>query len=194
MNAKFVSIVSVVAASSCCIVPLVLMGLTVMGVGTLGFAGVSSTLGSLKWFLLPLALFGVGTSYWLYFREKRKCSAGTCKMAGEKFTKLMLAFSTVVVCGFLFWSVSPYVFGTVPVAATAGSSSAQFAVYTVEGMTCGGCEIAVDEAIKATGLVDSVTASFMENKAYVWFKDDLNSELIVEAIASVGYKANLEAE
>ncbi len=160
-----------------------------IGVGTAGLAGLSSTLGSLKRYILPLAILGVGLSYWLYFREKKKCSNQACKMANEKLTKTMLTISTVVVVGFLTWSVYPYVLGSAPVPQMTETSLSHFAVYSIEGMTCGGCEIAIDEAIKTTGLVDSVRSDFTKSKAYVWFKGEPNLESITNAVASVGYEA-----
>jgi copper chaperone CopZ len=188
VNAKRVSILSIIAASSCCLPPLILLGLTLIGVGTVGLAGVSSTLGSLKWYFLPLAILGVGLSYWLYFREKKKCSSQTCRMANERLTKTMLIISTVVTSGFLSWSIYPYVLGNEPAPETTEATSANFAVYSIDGMTCGGCEIAVDGAIKATGLVDSVRSDFTKGKAFVWFKREPDLGSITHAVASVGYE------
>ena len=56
-------------------------------------------------------------------------------------------------------------------------------------MTCGGCEISVDEAIKATYIIDSVKSSFLEGKAFVCYGDDnVDMSQIEDAIRSVGYK------
>lgn len=189
MNAKKLSILSMIAASSCCLPPLFLLGLTLIGVSTVGATGLSTTLGSFKWYILPLAIFGVGLSFWLYFRERRKCSTKACRMAHEKLTKTMLTISTLVVFGFLAWSVYPYFTGGTPAPQPTERSSANFAVYSIDGMTCGGCEIAVNEAIQATGLVDSVRSDFLDSKAYVWFKGEPDFESITRAVASVGYKA-----
>ena len=190
MDARKISVLSAIAASSCCIAPLILLGLTLLGIGTAGFAGVSTTLGSLKWYFLPLAVIGLGTSYWLYFREKKKCAGSDCKVANKKLTLTMLTVSTVVVCGFLFWSVYPFVLGAEPAPSPGYYSSARLAVFEVEGMTCGSCELAVDGAIAATGIADSVRSSFVDRKAYVWYsRDDFDEDGIREAIASVGYTA-----
>ena len=192
MDAKKVSILSALAASSCCVLPLALLGLSLLGIGTAGAAGFSTTLGSLKWFIMPLATMGVLFSYWLYFREKKKCSTAGCKMAGSRFTKIMLTISTLVVSGFFVWSVYPYVLGTDRNRVMVSASSAQLAVFKVEGMTCGGCEIAVNGAITATGLVDSVKSSFIESKVYLWYnQDQLDLKVINEALASVGYEAGI---
>lgn len=188
MEAKKVSVLSMIAASSCCLPPLILLGLTLIGVGTAGVAGLSTTLGSFKWYILPLAICGVGLSYWLYFREKKKCSSASCRMANEKLTKTMLMISTVVVFGFLAWSVYPYFLGSSLSPKSGGEANPRFAVYSVEGMTCGGCEIAVNESIRATGIVDSVQSDFVMSEAYVWFKENVDSAAIAKAVASVGYR------
>lgn len=192
MDAKKVSILSAIAASSCCLPPLILLGLTLAGIGTAGVAGLSSTLGSLKWYMLPLAVVGLTVSYFLYFREKRKCSRAVCRMANEMLTKTLLTLSTVVVVAFLTWSVYPYVLGSGEVEIYGSGSSAHFAMFQVEGMTCGGCELAIDGAVAASGLVDSVKSRFMEGKTYVWYSTEaMDTARVLEAIGSVGYNARL---
>lgn len=192
MDAKKVSVLSAIAASSCCVPPLILLGLTLLGIGTTGLAGLSSTLGSLKWYLLPLAVVGVGSSYWLYYREKKKCAATACKLANQKLTKAMLSISTVIVIGFLGWSIYPYILGATPAPSEGGSFSAHFAVYQIDGMTCGSCELAINAAIGATDLVDSVMSDFTEGKAYIWYSNaDTDLAEFEAAIRSVGYNPRL---
>lgn len=191
MNSQKMSMLSALAASSCCVPPLILLGLTLLGIGSAGLAGFSSTLGAIKWYILPLAIVGVGSSYYMYFREKKKCSTAACAMANAKLTKTMLTISTVVVFGFLSWSVYPYVLGTTTIQTDDSGTSAHFAVYQVDGMTCGGCEIAVNGAAAATGLVDSVKSSFTESRAYVWYNDDNKLAQIEQAIKQVGYDPKL---
>lgn len=192
MDARKVSIISALAASSCCLPPLILLGLTLLGIGTAGLAGLSSTLGSLKIYLLPLAWIGVSSSYYLYFREKKKCVTSSCQMANKKFTQTMLTISTVVVLGFTTWSVYPYLPGYETEMQPINTGSAKFAVFEVEGMTCGGCEIAVTGALQATGLVDSARSSFTESRAYVWYgSEKLETDSLLKAISAVGYNSTL---
>ena len=197
MDSRKVSILSAIAASSCCVPPLILLGLTLVGVGTAGLAGFSSTLGAIKWYIFPLAILGLGFSYYLYFKEQKKCATESCQMVNQKFTKTMLTLSTVVVVGFLGWSVYPYVIPSDEPkvnesALQADASSAHYAVYKVDGMTCGGCEVAINGAISATGLVDSVKSDFTEGKAYLWYDNkQLDTTVIDKAINSVGYKGHL---
>ncbi len=197
MDAKKVSILSALAASSCCVPPLILLGLTLLGVGTAGMAGFSSTLGAMKWYIFPLAILGLGFSYYLYFKERKKCSTEACKMINKRFTESMLVISTVVIVGFLGWSVYPYVIPSNGPkldtrALRANTSSAHYAVYKVDGMTCGGCEVAVDGAISASGIVDSVKSDFTAGKAYLWYNTaELDTAKVSKAINSVGYKGSL---
>ncbi len=193
MSIKKTSVFSALLASTCCVPPLILLGLSLIGVGTAGVAGLSGTLGSLKWYLLPMALVGLGTSYVLYFRERSRCKAAACKMVGKKFTSATLLTSTILVMGFTAWSVYPYLTGNSTVVTNDQSASTHFAVFEVEGMTCGACEVAVNSSIKATGLVDSVKSSFTEGKTIVWYSgDNVEPNQILKAIQNVGYNAKLE--
>ncbi len=193
MQAKNLSLLSALTSSACCVPPLILLGLSLIGIGGAGLAGFSSTLGALKLYLLPLAFVGLAASYYLYFREAKKCSSQSCKMVNQKFTRVMLSVSTIVVVGFFSWSVYPYVLGAEEITTGGAESSPHLAVFSVEGMTCGGCEIAVDGAINATGLADSVKSSFMDSKAYVWYTgENIGPDEFEEAINKVGYVAKLE--
>ncbi|MFQ5606845.1 MAG: cation transporter [Candidatus Zixiibacteriota bacterium] len=193
MQAKNLSILSALTSSACCVPPLILLGISLIGIGGAGLAGLSSTLGALKWYLLPLAFVGLGSSYYLYFRDKKTCASQACRMVNQKLTKVMLTVSTVVVTGFLSWSVYPYILGAEEISTSGNQSSPHLAVFQVDGMTCGGCEIAIDGAINATGLADSVKSSFIEGKAYIWYSDtDTKPVEFEKALNSVGYTAKLE--
>ncbi len=191
MDARKVSILSMIAATSCCLPPLILLGLMLVGVSIVGVAGLSSTIGRLKWYFVALSIVGVGVSHWLYVREKKKCSAQACSMPGKNLTRAMLTCSTVVVFGFLAWSVYPYLLGTESAPMLTEGQSSNFVVYSIDGMTCGTCEIAVNDAIRTTGLVDSVKSNFARGEAYVWFNREPQSEAIKKAVNAVGYKVTL---
>ena len=186
MKARMASIFSAVAAMSCCIPPLILLGLTLLGVGTAGLAGFSSTMGALKWYFMPLAIAGLGSSYYMYFRENQKCRGADCKMVGQRMTQTMLTISTITVFGFLVWSAFPTILGQAKAPITG-----QIAVFDVSGMTCGGCELAVDGAVTATELADSVKSSFAESVVHIWYSGDTDPAQFESAIANVGFKAVL---
>lgn len=193
MDPKKLSIVSALLASSCCVLPLLLLGMTLLGIGTVGLAGASTVLGSLKWYLFPMAIVGLGLSYYLYFREKKKCATEACRMVNQRLTKSMLSLSTLVIVGFLLWSVYPYVLGTEALSASPPANPEHaVAILAVEGMTCGGCEIAVGEALRALAGVDSVRVSYPEERAVVWYGHaEVTVERFAAALDQVGYSAEL---
>jgi len=46
--------------------------------------------------LLPLGLLAVGTGYYLYFREKRRCAALACRMAGARINITLLVVASLI--------------------------------------------------------------------------------------------------
>lgn len=69
------------------------------------------------------------------------------------------------------------------------------ATFSVDGMTCGGCEAGVKMAVKKLDGVHEVEASYENGRASVKFEPDkVNSEQIKLAIEELGYKARLETE
>src|SRR3989442_11201574 len=50
-----------------------------------------------RWILIPAGLFGVGTGFVLYVRERRRCAALACRMAGSKMTLTLLVLASLVV-------------------------------------------------------------------------------------------------
>ena len=66
-------------------------------------------------------------------------------------------------------------------------------VFDVEGMTCGGCEVAVKRAVGKLEGVNSVKASHEDGRAEVTYDPGkVTIEQIVEAIEKLGYQAELE--
>ena len=50
-----------------------------------------------RWILIPAGLVGVGTGFVLYVRERRRCAALACRMAGSKMTLTLLVLASLVV-------------------------------------------------------------------------------------------------
>jgi predicted exporter len=42
---------------------------------------------------------GLGLSYYLYFRERRRCRTQACAMAGKTFNAVTLALATLIMLG-----------------------------------------------------------------------------------------------
>lgn len=68
-------------------------------------------------------------------------------------------------------------------------------VFDVQGMTCGGCEVAVKRVVKKLDGVGEVEASHREGRATVTYDPSkVTPEKIVQAIERLGYRAKPEAE
>ena len=50
-----------------------------------------------EWLTLPLGVFGLAGAYAIYFRERRRCDSLSCRLVGERSTKILLGIASVVV-------------------------------------------------------------------------------------------------
>ncbi len=95
------SLLSTLIASVCCFGPLALW---VIGLGSAGL-----TVGLLKYkgVFLCLGLTALAFSYYLYFREKTRCTIQGCQRVNTRFNKALLIFSTLIVLTFVVFSYLP---------------------------------------------------------------------------------------
>ena len=50
-----------------------------------------------RWLLIPAGIIGVIAGFSLYFRERRRCAALACRMAGSRVTLALLIVASLVV-------------------------------------------------------------------------------------------------
>lgn len=50
-----------------------------------------------RWLLIPAGIIGIVTGFALYMRERRRCDALSCKMAGSRVTLALLIVASLVV-------------------------------------------------------------------------------------------------
>lgn len=91
-----IGLCTALAASSCCLLPLVVV---LLGLGSGAFM-----MTTMRWrpVLFPLGLLGLGTSYWLYFRERRRCQRQACAMVGRRFNVVTMLLATVIMLGVIW--------------------------------------------------------------------------------------------
>ena len=80
-----------ILSSLCCLVPLAVI---VLGLGSGAFMAVTMRY---RWILIPLGVVVVVTGFVLYVRERRRCDAMACRMAGSRITLALLIAAGVVV-------------------------------------------------------------------------------------------------
>ncbi len=97
-----VSVISMVFTSVCCIGPLLLLALG------LGSATLTAGLVKNKWIFMAMGAASLGASYYLYFRERKRCAAEGCTVASIKARKTFMGVATAVVVFFMVFSLYPY--------------------------------------------------------------------------------------
>ena len=69
-------------------------GSIVLGLGSGAFMDVTMRY---RGFLIPAGIIGIVPGFVLYFRERRRCAALACQMAGSRVTLVLLVMESVVV-------------------------------------------------------------------------------------------------
>ncbi len=101
VKAGLVSFSSALIASLCCLLPLAIV---VLGLGSGAFMMVTMQYRNI---FIPVGVVGVGIGYYLYFKEKRRCSSIGCSFVGRKTNLVLLVLATVMVAGALLLDFFP---------------------------------------------------------------------------------------
>src|SRR5258708_40103451 len=91
LTAGFVAWVGAALSSLCCLLPLAVIAL---GLGSGAFMAVTMRF---RWLLIPAGITGVLAGVVLYVRERRRCDALACRMAGSRITLAALALAALIV-------------------------------------------------------------------------------------------------
>ncbi len=193
---KTLGIVSALAASACCVGPLLLAALG------LGGLGLGRYLGAAHWYLTALGFALVGYGFFRYFKEKKSCDAHGCVMPGQKVTLSILILAALFITGFTAWERGIFekaqmdacclingagssVGGNV----TSGGGTMKF---SVTGMTCEACAHIVQKAVQKVPGVKNTEVSFKDGKALVTADPKVKPEDIVQAVKKAGYGAKAQ--
>jgi len=91
LSASLVAWVGAALASLCCLLPLAVI---VLGLGSGAFM---ATTMQYRWLLVPAGIIGIVSGFMLYLRERRRCDALACRMAGSRITLGLLLIASLVV-------------------------------------------------------------------------------------------------
>jgi len=91
LTAGVVAWVGAALASLCCLLPL-----TVIMLG-LGSGAFMATTMPYRRLLVPAGIIGIIAGFVLYLRERRRCDALACRMAGSRITLALLILASLVV-------------------------------------------------------------------------------------------------
>tara|TARA_R110002050_G_scaffold194902_3_gene329733 strand:- start:5871 stop:6539 length:669 start_codon:yes stop_codon:yes gene_type:complete len=180
-------IIAALAASSCCIPPVIA---AIAGVG--GAAGSLSWMEPLRPYLIGLAVVAIGYAWYNHLKPKKEDDCG-CDIEKPKWyqTKGFLIGMT------LFAAVSitfPYYSGVFfsdnkKEVIVVDKSSIQKINVKIEGMTCDACQNHVNHAVNELSGIVAINTSYAEGNAIVEFDNTQTNILeIEEAVNSTGYK------
>lgn len=88
-------------ASLCCLLPLAVI---VLGLGSGAFM---ATTMQYRWLLIPAGIAGIAAGFALYVRERRRCDALACRMAGSRVTLGVLILASLIVATALVLDMFP---------------------------------------------------------------------------------------
>ncbi len=188
------SVVSALAASACCWIPLVLIA---FGISAGGFGAWFEEYRLL--FLGATALL-LGTGFYFVYFRKPVCAAGSACTAPnlklQRFNQVMLWVATVVVIASATFPnyVGYLLAGSAPAAATVPAQELATLNLRVEGMTCGGCAATCQNALRKVPGVQNASASYPEGRAVVTFDPSSPPRIssLVEAVERAGFQATPE--
>jgi len=183
-KAAITGILAALAASSCCIPPVIAL-----------VAGVAST--SLTWmeplrpYLILLAIVAIGYAWYANLKPKQADDCG-CGIEKPKFyqTRAFLTGMTlfaVVSISFPYYSgiFFPNVENEVPVSHNSAVRSIEV---SIDGMTCDACQNHVNYVVNQLPGIIEVTTSYAKANAIIEFDSaQVNTEQIKKAVNRTGY-------
>ena len=187
-NAAYTGLFAAIAASSCCIPPVIAL-----------FAGVGGSASALSWmepfrpYLIGLAVIAIGYAWYNYFKLKNTddCDCEIDEKPKWFQTKgflIALTLFAAVSITFPYYS-SIFYPDNKKVVVVVSQSDIQTISFNVKGMTCASCEQHVAHAVNELEGIVSVEASFDKANAKVEFDNTKTTkEDIEKAINTTGYK------
>lgn len=188
------SVLSAMASSACCWIPLSLIGLGVSA------GGVSAWFEQYRWLFLSLTAILLGTGfYFAYFRTPRCAPGSSCATPNRsvrRFNRVTLWVATIVV---IVTAAFPKYVGTliprrppVQVALTAELTTVSLGI---EGMTCEGCAVHLQGALADVAGVLDVRVSYEDSAAAISFDTSAppSETDLTNAVERAGYKTDTSA-
>jgi copper chaperone CopZ len=174
------TLVSAILASSCCWLPLLLIGVGVSG------AGAASALESYRPVFSVLAIGFLGTAFYFTYRRKSDC----CRPGRSALVNKVVLWG-VMVMALAFLAFPSYIGVILRPSSVATEGTAT--VITIDGMTCEGCAALVETAIRDVPGVISATVDFKSKRATVVAEPccPLPVDDVLAAVKDAGYRGDI---
>ena len=193
------AVLAAVLSSACCWLPLSLiaLGISAGGIGAFFEAYRSVFLA------VTAVLLGAGF-YFVYLRKPACGPDGACAAPNPKlrrFNQITLWLATALVVGFaLFPNYVGYLLGGAQPEATAATTAPPAPegvtrTYAIEGMSCKGCTVHIEQALASVPSVASATVVYEEKVARVTFKPGVEPDdaAILAAVDETGFEATVKS-
>jgi len=188
-------IIAALAASVCCIGPLVLLGLGIGG----AWVGNLNALEPFRPYLMALTLGVLAFAFYrIYWPKAKDCEPGSfcANPKSYRINKITLWISTIFVLGLL---ATPYVVEELAARENeeADRLSKQLAdlkevTLDVPGMNCAACPFTVQKSLKQLDGVESAKATLEDKKAKVIYNPSkITVEKMIEATTNAGYPSTV---
>tara|TARA_R110000868_G_scaffold172700_1_gene408664 strand:+ start:1617 stop:2216 length:600 start_codon:yes stop_codon:yes gene_type:complete len=186
-NAAYTGLFAAIAASSCCIPPVIAL---IAGVG--GSASALSWMEPFRPYLIGLAVIAIGYAWYTYLKPKKAddCCEVDAKPKWYQTKGFLIGITlfAVVSIAFPYYSSIFYPDNKKEVVVVS-QSDIQTVKFNVQGMTCAGCEETIKHAVnELDGILDVIPSYENENTEVKFDKTKTSKEAIEKAINSTGYK------
>lgn len=187
-------LLTAISASLCCITPVL-----ALLAGTSGLASTFSWLDPLRPYLIGLTVLVLGFAWYQKLRPKKEidCNCETDEKPKFIQSKTFLGIVTIFAGLMLAFPMYASVFfpKTTNQTIVADKSNIQTAEFTINGMTCSGCDEHVNHEVnKLTGIVKT-TVSYENGNAILEFdQTQTNIDEIEKAIRKTGYSVTDKKE
>jgi len=190
------AITAAVAASVCCIGPLVLVGLGISGAWISNLTAFEPY----RPIFMTIAFIFLGFAF---YKVYKKPTAEECKIGSycanpkaDKMNKSVLWSTTVLIVGMLiFPSLVPYIFANSNNSNTIQYVQTNRITLDVQGMTCDACPVTVTKSLKKLDGVLEASATFDPPEATVIYDPNkVSIKQLIKATSNAGYPSVIKGE
>lgn len=186
-KAGYTGLFAAIAASSCCIPPVIAL---IAGVG--GSASMLSWMEPFRPYLIGLAVIAICYAWYIYLKPKGEDDCGCEVDQKPKWyqTKGFLIAITLFAALSIAFPYYAHIFypDNKKEIVIINQSDIQTVNFDVKGMTCAGCEETIKHAVNELDGIVSVTPSYEKENTEVKFdKTKISKENIEKAINATGY-------
>jgi len=184
------AMVAAVAASICCVGPLLLLGFGIGG----AWVGNLTAFEPFRPWLMGITLVLLGYAFYnIYSKPKAEdCEPGSycANPKSDRINKISLWTVSILVLGLLAVPyLTPVLFASEPDEVIVNTHT-QEVVLDVPGMTCASCPVTIQKSLARVGGVIEARASFEEKKAVVRYDPTkISTKDLIDAVRNAGHES-----